>query len=279
MYKILHVEINSAFHQLFLECIQSIAHVDWVSDFSKAVNSLARNNYDMVVLNSDLPKGDCYNFCESVKDVNPSQLIYFLSQETTLPIIHSAFTAGADDYLFIPFESLELKIRIESRLKKIKTFIPNVEEFKCNEFEIHKDTQSISLFSHGDVHEVKLTSLEYKILVFLSQHPGVILHREEILNSIWGFDVHVYQRSVDTHISKLRKKIRNLLLCSRVRPWFGIYVLPEFNHVNKLLSQIDCCLQNRCSHLLRLKFLSSAFLNSLEVQRSGWSHSHKTPNG
>jgi len=117
------------------------------------------------------------------------------------------FTAGADDYIIKPFNSLELKARVEARLKKIQLQdkLSTVSEWDL--LKLDKNKQRVSVLESDDFETVDLTHIEFKLLTYLSDREEVVVPRDEILNEIWGKEVYVYSRSVDTHISKLRKKL------------------------------------------------------------------------
>jgi two-component system phosphate regulon response regulator PhoB len=65
----------------------------------------------------------------------------------------------------------------------------------------------VQIFENGQAHDIDLTPIEFKLLLFLCKEVNKVYSRDEILNSVWGESIHVYSRSVDTHISKLRKKL------------------------------------------------------------------------
>jgi len=57
--------------------------------------------------------------------------------------------------------------------------------------------------------DISLTAIEFKLLIYLARHPNKVFTRDDILDTVWGKSLHVYPRSVDTHISKLRKKLES----------------------------------------------------------------------
>src|SRR5690606_19934933 len=113
----------------------------------------------------------------------------------------------ADDYIVKPFSPIELKARVESKLKKIEIMKQVYDVLQWDEIKINKNKQEVEILFDGDLKKVDLTALEFKLLIYLASSPNDVFSRDEILNEIWGDDIHVYSRSVDTHISKLRKKL------------------------------------------------------------------------
>mgnify|MGYP000103146322 CR=1 FL=1 len=68
-------------------------------------------------------------------------------------------------------------------------------------------SQEVKVLEEDTLQEIELTALEFKILTYFANRKGVVVSRDSMLNDIWGEDIHVYSRSVDTHVSKLRKKL------------------------------------------------------------------------
>ena len=102
---------------------------------------------------------------------------------------------------------LELRARLEGRLRKSKLHTQQSDVMKWKELQINKSQQEVLVLENGVFRKADLTGLEFKILMYLAGRTGQVVERDQMLNDIWGKDVHVYQRSVDTHISKLRKKL------------------------------------------------------------------------
>jgi DNA-binding response OmpR family regulator len=100
-----------------------------------------------------------------------------------------------------------LKARVDSRLRKRDRERMESDILKLGDIEINKSTQKVQIFENGQASDVDLTPIEFKLLLFLCKEVNKVYSRDEILNSVWGESIHVYSRSVDTHISKLRKKL------------------------------------------------------------------------
>ena len=134
--------------------------------------------------------------------------IFFLTSHDSLSEKVLGFSAGADDYITKPFDILELKARVEAKLRKMEYQSASLDKLKWKEVSIDKNRQEVSVVDdQGAYHKVELTALEFKLLTFLANQPGHVIHRDKILDEIWGENIHVYSRSVDTHVSKLRKKL------------------------------------------------------------------------
>src|SRR5690606_33285291 len=106
-----------------------------------------------------------------------------------------------------PFSMLELRARMESRLRKLNSHREHQSALKWKNIEIYPNSQEVKVIENGRASLVDLTALEFKLLSYLASKPGDVFSRDDILAKVWGNNLHVYPRSVDTHISKLRKKL------------------------------------------------------------------------
>lgn len=207
MYQILLVEDSKEIYQMVLQSTQQLATLTWAKSIEEANAIFKSKVFDLLILDIELPDGNGIEFCSSIQATHPHTLVFFLSSHTNLSEKVLGFSAGADDYITKPFSPLELRARLESRLRKTKQQLVSAESFKWNEIEINKSSQVVGIVEKGELKKLDLTALEFKLLLYFAARPGVVIARDEILNDIWGEDIHVYQRSVDTHVSKLRKKL------------------------------------------------------------------------
>jgi DNA-binding response OmpR family regulator len=115
------------------------------------------------------------------------------------------FEAGADDYLVKPFSPKVLVARARAVLRRAGTEIVSTEENALALGGISMDPKAHEVRVAG--REVKLTGTEFELLRVLSEHPGWVYTREELLESVWGYSYLGDSRLVDVHIANLRKKI------------------------------------------------------------------------
>ncbi|RYZ82973.1 MAG: response regulator transcription factor [Proteobacteria bacterium] len=118
-----------------------------------------------------------------------------------------AFSVGADDFVTKPFEMLELRARVESKLRKRERATQELDVIRCGPLELNKTTQRAYKTDGGEKQEIDLSSLEFKLLLYFATNPDVVLSRDRILDSVWGEGRYVDARAVDTHVSKVRKKL------------------------------------------------------------------------
>jgi len=114
----------------------------------------------------------------------------------------TALKAGADDYIVKPPKPMELLARLENVARRAKP--GGLPVLRLGAFEVDVQRHSLSL----DGTPISLTQKEFDLSVYLFQNPGKLLSRDHLLNKIWGLNTEVDTRTVDTHISRLRKKLK-----------------------------------------------------------------------
>ena len=132
---------------------------------------------------------------ENLKDT----LIVFLTARNEDFSEIAAFEAGADDYIYKPIKPRVFLSRIQAILKRVS----NQEKQKFGNLEIDYDSMQIKV----DGKEQTLRKKEFLLLKLLTSKPGKVFRRDEIMNTVWGSDVIVGDRTIDVHIKKLREKI------------------------------------------------------------------------
>ncbi len=206
--KVLLVEDSKEILRIVQQAIEGpVLTLDWAGDLLEAKEYLKKNQYDLVLLDVELPDGNSFNLCSEIQTNQPKLPIFFLTAHDNLSEKVMAFSVGADDYITKPFDSLELKARVEGKLKKQEILKQSSDSLKWNSIEIDKISQEVLVKEGDEMVSVELTALEFKLLTYFAMRVEEVVDRDTILNDIWGKDVHVYSRSVDTHVSKLRKKL------------------------------------------------------------------------
>ena len=170
----------------------------------EAFDILKDQSVDLILLDIMLPGMDGFSACRLIK--KDSKLKY-------IPVIMltakgeevdkiKGLESGADDYVVKPFSPRELILRIKAVLKRNKPEVP--------ENIIKADNIIINISKHNitvNNKEIKLTPLEFKLLVTLLKKKGHVYSRENLLNEVWSIGADIYTRTIDTHIKSLRKKL------------------------------------------------------------------------
>ncbi len=207
MKNILLIEDSKEIFRMVSQAIKPISTVTWAETISTARENLTKNSYDLILIDVELPDGNGIELCNEISANFPLVPIFFLSSHSELSEKVLGFSAGADDYITKPFEPLELKARIEARLKKTEAMSEVGNHLNWKEIKIDKAKQKVEILRDDNYETIDLTALEFKLLLYFANQPEVVIERDRILDDLWGEEVHVYSRSVDTHVSKLRKKL------------------------------------------------------------------------
>lgn len=166
------------------------------------LDALKKERFDLLLIDWMLPDGDGSNMLPWVRenlgwDV-PIVVVTARDDEDT---VISALKMGADDYVVKPPKPMELLARLESAARRAKS--GGLPVLRLGSFEVDVPAHRLSL----DGEAITLTQKEFDLSVYLFQNPGKLLSRDHLLNKIWGFNTDVESRTVDTHISRLRKKL------------------------------------------------------------------------
>lgn len=206
--RILLVEDSKEVYRMVTQALGPAVTLDWADTVSSASEKLTKLSYDLILLDIELPDGNGLTLCSKIHINCPRVPIFFITSHNDLSKKVLGFSAGADDYITKPFNLFELKARVDAKLKKQELLKEVGNCLKWKEIEINKSSQEVKVFDGNNFAMIELTALEFKLLTYFAAKPGTVISRNKILDDIWGKEIHVYARSVDTHVSKLRKKLR-----------------------------------------------------------------------
>lgn len=132
--------------------------------------------------------------------------VIVVSEHTEQPDLLRAFETGADDFLARPAAYLELRARLRALLRRsdMRQTERQAEPLEIGPLRI--DTASHAASLHGD--RVTLRRLEFELLLYLASDPQRVFHKQELLNAIWGYRPTATTRTLDSHASRLRCKLR-----------------------------------------------------------------------
>lgn len=194
---------------LMLESVLKAYRVDFARDLKEARRFLGQKHYDLVTLDVGLPDGDGLKFLGELAGTpdwkNTPVFVLTAHDDTTQKV--SAFSVGADDYIVKPFEAPEFLARVEAKLRKLEAQKGSLENVRMGDLIISVPKQKVWIEREDGNGTIALTSLEFKLLLNLIQAHGQVLSRTALLKEVWGEEMHVTDRTVDTHIGHLRKKI------------------------------------------------------------------------
>ena len=162
--------------------------------------AIRNHNPEVIVLDVMMPKMNGFEVCQQIRK-NYSIPIIMLSARCEPNDKIRGLESGADDYLSKPFEPRELVARIINLIRRI----PTKNQSKNSIFEI--DDLHLEIKMNGRV--LDLTTKEYDLLSMFINNPGITYTRDEIIKEIKGIEAHLFSRSIDILISRLRQKIES----------------------------------------------------------------------
>jgi DNA-binding response OmpR family regulator len=179
------------------------------STLIEANRLLQQSIFDMILSETHMPDGDGFQFCSDLKGKEAEQTtpVIFLSERGSITEKIKGFSVGADDYLVKPFEPLELEMRMKVRMRKNSD--KNVQEqlLQKSDLILSVPYQKAILKELNQERDLRLTPTEFRLLYFFIKNEGQILTRNQLLSTVWSDDVHVLTRTIDKHISTLKKKL------------------------------------------------------------------------
>ncbi|MFC1603405.1 response regulator transcription factor [Planctomycetota bacterium] len=170
-------------------------------DGEEGLNAALNEKPDLIILDIMLPKINGYEVCRLIRKENLDMPIIMLTAKGEESDIVLGLNLGADDYVTKPFSIKELLARAAAFLRRSKQAEQDVYEFA----DYRLDIPARKLTCKGD--EIKLSPKEFKLLEFFVKKPGRALTRDDILNTVWGYDCYVGPRSIDRFVTTLRNKI------------------------------------------------------------------------
>lgn len=167
------------------------------------ISAVQHRSYDLLILDWQIPDMTGIDVLRSVR----AQLhwpipVVFLTQRDSEQDIVQALDAGADDYLSKPARPAELLARIKALARRIH---PENDKELLNFGPFRIDTQKRTISLHGEV--LTLTDKDFDLSLFLFQNQGRLLTREMLLERVWGVTRDINTRTVDTHMSRLRRRL------------------------------------------------------------------------
>ncbi|MCP4441892.1 MAG: response regulator transcription factor [Aureispira sp.] len=173
-----------------------------IGDGRKVLKTFKEQHFDLVLLDIMLPEVNGLQLCEQIRLLNMQIPIIFLTAKDTTADKITGLKKGADDYITKPFSLEELLLRIQILLKRSQKNTSNSVE----EFEFGKNQVNFKTFEAlGQKGEFKLTKKEAMLLKLLIERRGEVVSRQQILQTVWGYDVYPSTRTIDNFILSFRK--------------------------------------------------------------------------
>jgi DNA-binding response OmpR family regulator len=207
--RILCVEDSSEFF-IFLSSVLKDHSVSRAVDIRQAYQLTrgGKHNFDLILLDISLPDG---SGLRALPQLRQGEIpIIVLSSDSDVLTKVAAFGVGADDYLSKPPDPNELRARIEARLRSVKTNEKSRTQLQVGNLFLDSDAMQAEIhLEDSRLEALNLTPSEFKILRMMISRLGQVYSRDQVIGQVWGVGKHVTPRTIDAHISNLRKKLAN----------------------------------------------------------------------
>lgn len=171
----------------------------------EALELIENHSPDLIILDWMMPKMSGIDVCRTLRSRSETKLlpIIILSARSEDSDKSLGLDTGADDYISKPFSPKELLSRVKALLRRSRPALVN-DILQHNNLTLSLGEMEVTYFDK----EVKLGPKEFKLLTLLMERPGHIFSRGKLLDLVWGHGVYVEERTVDVHMSRLRKALK-----------------------------------------------------------------------
>ncbi|MBN2982968.1 MULTISPECIES: response regulator transcription factor [Cohnella] len=181
-----------------------------VANGSEGLQAALRGNYAIIFLDLMLPGMNGFEVLQKLRQSGLKTPVIILTARNAEEEVVQGLKLGADDYITKPFGVAELLARTSAVLRRTRNEDTQAAEQDSDEkvithgdLQIFPDKYEVSL--NGEW--ITLRPKEFEVLLYLAERPGIVITRDDLMNVVWGFDYIGGQRTVDVHVSSLRKKL------------------------------------------------------------------------
>ena len=202
MVNILVVEDDAKLNQIVCTYLNDSGfHAKGCLNAREAYDEMYNSLYELIVSDIMMPEIDGFEFARTIRQVDKTIPILFMSAKDDLPSKQKGFQLGIDDYMVKPIELDELLLRVRALLRRA-----NIEaERKIVVGNLTLDADGMSAEIAGE--EVSLTAREFKLIYKLLSYPKKTFSRAQLMDEFWGVDSDTSLRAVDVYVTKLRDKL------------------------------------------------------------------------
>ena len=205
MYHILVVDDEENIRQLVRKYANFEGYkVTEAADGMEALEICRQCSFDLIIMDVMMPELDGFSAAAEIKKISSTPILMLSARGEEYDKIHG-FELGADDYVVKPFSPKELMLRVNAIMNRVRPAQPQkareVEDF--GGLSIDFDARVVTV----DGERAELSPKEYELLSYLVRNKGLALTRELLLTNVWGYDFYGDDRTLDTHIKLLRKRL------------------------------------------------------------------------
>lgn len=201
MFNILVVEDNKDLRELLCDALTGEGYRAFSSsDGDEALKRLDETFVDLIIADIMMPNMDGLQLTKELRRAGIDTPILIVTARDDYETLQSGFTLGADDYMVKPVNVNELLLRVKALLRRAKI---NTDK-KITVGSTVLDFETLTVTVSGD--EVELPLKEFQLLFKLLSYPNKIFTRQQLMDEIWGLDSDTYDRTLNTHINRLRER-------------------------------------------------------------------------
>lgn len=204
MFNILVVEDNPDMRELFCTVLSDNGYrCIPAADGLEALDLMDKEYIDLIVSDIMMPDMDGYELVKSIREAKMELPILMVTAKDQFEDMQKGFRTGTDDYMIKPINVNELVLRVEALLRRAKIY----SEKKIVVGSTVLDYDSLTVTIQGE--ETILPQKEFYLLYKLLSYPNKIFTRPQLMDEIWGMFTETDERTINTHINRLRDKLDN----------------------------------------------------------------------
>ncbi len=179
---------------------------------------LLQENHALILLDVMMGGMSGYKMAEQLrKEQNHTPIIFLTAKDTENDML-TGFSVGGDDYISKPFSIKEVIARVKAHTKRSGKNFPDTNQYlHIGDLMIDFDLKEVQIESE----KIALTKTEFEILSLLAQNSNRVFSRDRIIETVWGDTIYITERTVDVHITRLRKKLGDYREIITNRPGYG----------------------------------------------------------
>jgi two-component system, OmpR family, response regulator len=205
MFNILVVEDSLNIRKLMTARLEQEGYVVFQAENGEAAMELLDNQHiDLIISDIMMPHMDGYELTKALREADFNMPILMVTAKESFEDKEKGFMLGTDDYMVKPINMNEMILRVSALLRRAK--ISTERRLKVGEIVLNYDTLTVTARDKA----YELPKKEFYLLFKLLSYPKQIFTRQQLMDEIWGMDVEVDERTVDSHIKKLRSKFEEI---------------------------------------------------------------------
>lgn len=185
--------------------------IDEAENGDEALEKALEFDYDLILLDLMMPGKDGIDVCKEIRDKKATPIIMLTAKGEEANRVQG-FEVGTDDYIVKPFSPREVVLRVKALLRRssptkfLQTDTTTKDVIVYPHLTIDNDAHRVT----ADGKNVNLTPKEYELLYFLAKSPDKVYDREQLLKEVWKYEFFGDLRTVDTHVKRLREKLKKV---------------------------------------------------------------------